>query len=122
MKREINRWYSWPGYDAYKWKSIDELKEILGLTAKSVVNIQLVDDDGILREVRNREVGKHVWLQPCLFQVAYIYVEPTSIWVNEYNPPAIAYSAHASRKSAETEASGLTKFVKRIAVEYVEKR
>ena len=120
MKREINRWYSWAGYEAYKWKNIDDLKDLLGLTAKCVVNIQTVDQNGVLLEVQNRLVGQHVWIHPCLFQVVSIHKEPRSLWVNEESSPVGAISVYYTREQAIKH--GNLQQASRIAIEYVEKR
>lgn len=120
MNYELNQWYSWPGYDAYKWVSIDEFKTILNLHAKSRINLQCVTDNRLIVRM-NVEVGKHVWTDPCLFQVASIYVEPTSIWINQTSGPESKLVAHKTRDAAIKHADSSGLYFDRIAVEYVEK-
>ena len=101
-------WHNWPGTEEYLYPS--------GLHSRSTIAIRAINITGALVEDDNRRVGSHGWKYPCLFKVVNQYLEPKTIWVNEY---PYANCAHDSKVSAiETAGSDAI----RTAVEYREVR
>jgi hypothetical protein len=89
-------WHSWPGTEEHLYPT--------DLHSRSIIAIRAVNTVGGLVEDDNRAVGAHNWKYPCLFKVVVQYsevvkqyVEPKTIWVNEYG---YATCAHDTKESA----------------------
>jgi hypothetical protein len=109
-------WHSWPGTEEHLYHT--------GLHHHSIIAIRAVNIAGGLVEDDNRAVGAHNWKYPCLFKVVIQYsevvkqyVEPKTIWVNEYKNNCIY--VHDSKESAIAIANS---DIIRTAVEYREVR
>ena len=101
-------WHNWPGTEEYLYPS--------GLHSRSTIAIRAINIAGALVEDDNRRVGSHGWKYPCLFKVVKQYLEPKTVWVNEYSYANYAYN------SKETAIAIANSGAIRTAVEYREVR
>lgn len=100
-------WHFWPGsnryYDCgYHWSTIDELKAILNVHAKSEIEYFAIDDNPTKTRYLKRTAGSRDWHEPCLFRVVKQYKEPKTIWVNEYSYGISAFSSEKNARQAVT--------------------
>lgn len=113
-------WHFWPGSAKYTefgfyWSTIDELKTILNVHGKSVIEHYSLDSNRNLNPLQKECAGARSWLEPCMFRVVKEYKEPKTIWVNEYT-----YGFGNVHESEKDAIAAVSHDCIRVAVKYVE--